>query len=145
MAQKRQPLPPELRSTSKKTSSELHIVRVWPIVQPAQIEQEARTLLNEQVEEIKAAAGAIAQAHLRMGGAAEEIVKMSEEIGAGLVVIGSRGLGGMRRARMGSVSESVVRHSHCPVFWWHVNIKMSKRTPSNNLIKAAQLVSANID
>ena len=101
---------------AKKTSSELHVVRVWPIVQPAQIEQEARTLLNEQVEEIKAAGGAIAQAHLRMGGAAEEIVKLSEEIGASLVVIGSRGLGGMRRARMGSVSKSVVRHSHCPVF-----------------------------
>jgi nucleotide-binding universal stress UspA family protein len=31
------------------------------------------------------------------------------------VVMGSRGLGGIRRALVGSVSDSVVRHAHCPV------------------------------
>jgi nucleotide-binding universal stress UspA family protein len=40
---------------------------------------------------------------------------VAEDIGAGLIVIGSRGLGGLRRALMGSVSDSVVRHAHCPV------------------------------
>ena len=45
-----------------------------------------------------------------------EIVHISEEVGAGLVVMGSRGLGGVRRALMGSVSDPVVRHAHCPVF-----------------------------
>ena len=44
-----------------------------------------------------------------------EIVKLAEEIGAGLIVIGSRGRGGIKRALMGSVSDSVVRHAHCPV------------------------------
>jgi nucleotide-binding universal stress UspA family protein len=29
--------------------------------------------------------------------------------------MGSQGLGGVRRALMGSVSDSVVRHAHCPV------------------------------
>ena len=33
----------------------------------------------------------------------------------GLVVIGSRGLGPLKRALLGSVSTSVVRHAHCPV------------------------------
>ena len=33
----------------------------------------------------------------------------------GLVVVGSRGLNPMRRALMGSVLDSVVRHAHCPV------------------------------
>jgi nucleotide-binding universal stress UspA family protein len=42
-------------------------------------------------------------------------VGLAEEIGAGLIVMGSRGLGGIRRALMGSVSESVVQHAHCPV------------------------------
>jgi nucleotide-binding universal stress UspA family protein len=50
-----------------------------------------------------------------MGKAASEIVELAEELGAGLVVVGSRGLGGIRRALMGSVSDSVVRHAHCPV------------------------------
>jgi len=30
-------------------------------------------------------------------------------------VVGSRGLGGIKRALMGSVSDSVMRHAHCPV------------------------------
>jgi nucleotide-binding universal stress UspA family protein len=42
-------------------------------------------------------------------------VHLSEEIGAGLIIMGSRGLEGVRRALMGSVSDSVVRHAHCPV------------------------------
>jgi nucleotide-binding universal stress UspA family protein len=46
---------------------------------------------------------------------APEIVGLAEEIGAGLIVMGSRGLGGTRRALMGSVSDSVTRHAHCPV------------------------------
>jgi nucleotide-binding universal stress UspA family protein len=29
--------------------------------------------------------------------------------------MGSRGLGGIRGALMGSVSEAVVKHAHCPV------------------------------
>ena len=40
---------------------------------------------------------------------------MAEELGADLVVLGSRGLGGIRRALMGSVSDSVVRNAHCSV------------------------------
>jgi Universal stress protein family len=34
---------------------------------------------------------------------------------AGLIVVGTRGLGRIRRTLAGSVSESVYRHAHCPV------------------------------
>jgi nucleotide-binding universal stress UspA family protein len=44
-----------------------------------------------------------------------EIVELAEELKVGLVVVGSRGLGGIRRALMGSVSDSVVRYAHCMV------------------------------
>jgi nucleotide-binding universal stress UspA family protein len=47
-----------------------------------------------------------------MGRAADEVVELAEEIEAGM---GSRGRGGIRRALTGSVSDSVVRHAHCPV------------------------------
>jgi nucleotide-binding universal stress UspA family protein len=72
-------------------------------------------LLDEQVRKIKAAGGSVAQAHLRVGRPDVQISALAEEIGAGLIVVGSRGLGAMRRVLMGSVSSSVVRHAHCPV------------------------------
>jgi nucleotide-binding universal stress UspA family protein len=58
----------------------------------------------------------VAERHLRTGQPDKEIVRLSEELGVGTIVIGSRGLGAVRRALMGGISESVVRHAHCPVF-----------------------------
>ncbi len=78
------------------------------------IEQQARRRLDREVEKIREQGGEVAEAHLRMGGA-DEIVAVSEELGADLVVVGSRGLSDMKRMVLGSVSESVVRHAHCPV------------------------------
>ncbi|MCW0213395.1 MAG: universal stress protein [Pseudonocardia sp.] len=40
---------------------------------------------------------------------------VDESVGAQLVVVGSRGRGGMRGLVMGSVAQAVLRHSHCPV------------------------------
>jgi nucleotide-binding universal stress UspA family protein len=57
----------------------------------------------------------VAESPVVRGRPDREIVHVSEELGAGLIVMGNRGLGGVRRALMGSVSESVVRHAHCPV------------------------------
>jgi nucleotide-binding universal stress UspA family protein len=109
---------------AKGTGSELHVVHVGPVVptflaateeEPARMAREARSTLDEQVRRIKAGHGTEAQAHLRHGGAAEEVVALAEDIGAGLIAVGSRGRGGIRRALMGSVSERVVRHAHCAV------------------------------
>jgi nucleotide-binding universal stress UspA family protein len=61
------------------------------------------------------AGASVTEAHLMSGRADEEIIVRAEQVGADLVVVGSRGLGGIRRALMGSVSDSVVRHAHCPV------------------------------
>ncbi len=57
----------------------------------------------------------MAQARLGLGAPDREVVDLAEEIGAGLVVMGSRGHGEIRRDLMGSVSDSVIRHAHCPV------------------------------
>jgi nucleotide-binding universal stress UspA family protein len=80
-----------------------------------QIQEESRKLLRKQSLGVKAAGGTVAGAHLRMGQVDLEIVALAEEIQADLIVMGCRGLGGVRRALMGSVSDSVVRHAHCPV------------------------------
>jgi nucleotide-binding universal stress UspA family protein len=116
---------------AQQTGSELHVVYVGPSLEyvgmgppeigniPAptqeQLSSEARELLEAEVEQVKAQGGTVAQAHLGAGIPDREIVALAEEIGAGLIVIGSRGRGGIRRALMGSVSDSVVRHAHCPV------------------------------
>ncbi len=109
------------------TGSELHVVHVElampaglpPYIpeesEPTRLKREARELPDDQMNKITAAGVEDAQAHLRMGGAAEEIVILGEEIGAGLIVVGSRGRSQLRRALMGSVSDSVVCHAHCPV------------------------------
>jgi nucleotide-binding universal stress UspA family protein len=76
---------------------------------------EACEFLDAQAEGLGSAGAGVAQAHLGTGRPDEEIVRLAEEIRAGTIVVGSRGLGGIRRALMGSVSDSVVRHAHCPV------------------------------
>ena len=78
-------------------------------------EQEARQVLDAEVEKVRAVGGTVAEVYLRTGSPAAEVVDLAEELGVGLVVVGSRGLGGIRRALIGSVSDSVVRHAHCPV------------------------------
>jgi nucleotide-binding universal stress UspA family protein len=78
-------------------------------------EEEAREILRRLLWRVQVAGGTVAGAHLRMGGVAEEVVSLAEELGVGLIVMGSRGHGGIRRALMGSVSDTVVRHAHCPV------------------------------
>ena len=80
-----------------------------------QFEQMSRRVLGAEAQKVREAGGTVAQAHLRMGKADIEIVELAKEIDAGLLILGSRGLGGVRRALMGSVSDSVVRHAHCPV------------------------------
>ena len=109
----------------ERTGSELHVVHVGEYLptfyaqteeEPAELRHIAQRLLDEQIERLQAAGGQVAQAHLLLGRPAEQIVNLSEELGVGVIVIGSRGLSALRRVLLGSVSESVVRHAHCPVF-----------------------------
>jgi len=79
-------------------------------------EREARGLLDEQVKKVEDAGGTVAGIRLRRGRPpAEEIVALAEELGAGLIVVGKRDRGRIRRALTGSVSDWVVRHAHRPV------------------------------
>ena len=80
------------------------------------IKGEAQRVLDEQVRKVEEAGGRVKEAHVRIGERRDQaIIHLAEELGAGLIVMGSRGLGGVRRALMGSVSDSVVHHAHCPV------------------------------
>jgi len=109
------------------TGSELHVVHVGieyflfthDYISPGQYERlkkERQEVLDEQVKYIEKAGGTVAGAHLRMGRSVDaEVVNLAEELGAGLIVVGSRGQGGLARSLLGSASDSIVRHAHCPV------------------------------
>ena len=120
-------------SLAHDTGAELHVIHVGPrVVYPPQtagptlptgtneeLRREAQRVLDWQVDEIKKAGGEVTKAHLRVGKPDEEILRLSEDIIAGLIVIGNQGLGGrfsrMKRFLMGSVSESVSRYARCSV------------------------------
>ena len=108
---------------SQKGGSELHVVHVWHDVPTpharsfvrAQLRREAQEILDKQVEKIEGAGGTVAKAHLREGRTIDEILDLSEELQVGLLIVGSRGLGGVKRILMGSVSEGIVHHARRPV------------------------------
>ncbi len=112
------------------TGSELHLVHVGVVpnclgdgpgtmgydgLLYEQIEREAREALRKLTWRTKVAGGTVVATHLRLGGVADEIIGLAEEIGAGVIVMGSRGRGRLRRFLLGSVSGSVVRRARCSV------------------------------
>jgi nucleotide-binding universal stress UspA family protein len=120
---------------ARLSGSELHVVHVEEYTPPIlsdygsfayidaeaiqtmveEVDSEARKILDEQVGHIEGAGGSVTSSCLRQGRPDREIIDLAEKIGAGLIVMGSRGQGGVRRTLMGSVSDSIVRHAHCPV------------------------------
>ena len=95
---------------ANSTNSELHVITVgpwspdpayatheaslrWQTFEQAseEIRREAREILDDQVRKIEEEGGSVQEAHLRRGRKDQEIVRLAEEIGAGLIVIGSRG------------------------------------------------------
>lgn len=112
---------------ANNTGSELHLVYVmllsrWFLpdtlseAQLLRLEEEAQSVLDTQVGKAEEAGGAIAHAHLERGlRADEEVIKLAEELGVDMIVVGSRGTGTLSRALMGSDAESIARHAQCPI------------------------------
>lgn len=71
--------------------------------------REVEQAIGSQASEAEAAGATVARTYLREGRPAEEIADLAGEIGADLVVVGSRGLGTIKRLLLGSVAEGVVR------------------------------------
>ena len=83
----------------------------------------ARKLLERQVEHVREVGGIIAETHLRIGSPPYEVVGLSDELGADLIVVGSgkpravrRAVSGtIRRPVLGAAADYIVRSAHCPV------------------------------
>src|SRR5918995_2073776 len=108
---------------STKSGSELHVVHVWHDVPGpyahkfvrGELKRQGQEILDEQVRKIEEAGGTVTRAHLREGRTSDEVIKLSEELAVGLLVVGSRGMGTVRRILMGSHSEEIVHRSRVPV------------------------------
>ena len=108
---------------TEKGGAELHLVHVWHTVPSPHFDRVIRSgfedigrdRLEQQVRLIEDAGGTVVEANLREGRAVEEIIAHADEIGAGLVIVGSRGMGRLGRLALGSVSTGIVHRSPCPV------------------------------
>jgi len=85
---------------------------------PASVNQDfynaAESTVKEAEERIKQA-GLTAKVELLQGSPAESLLEYAKKHDTDLIVIGSRGLGGIREFVLGSVSHNVVQHARIPV------------------------------
>jgi nucleotide-binding universal stress UspA family protein len=113
---------------ANKSGSELHVMHAFEFIPPREymsvalrlhtpwdFPRQGQRLLDEQVERVEEANGVVSKAWLKMGSPVDQILYTSEEVEAGLVVVGRRGLGGVKRLLMGSVSEGLIHQARCPV------------------------------
>ena len=117
---------------AKGSGSELHVIHVWHDVHTPhahafvkrELRQQGREILDKEEKRIGRIGGTVTRSHLREGRTFEEVIKVGDEIEAGLLVAGSRGLRGMRRMLLGSHSEDIVHHANRPVLvvWRGENI-----------------------
>ena len=143
-----------------KAGAELHVVHVWrapssptgttvsagslPTESPQEALQRAQRLLERQVEQIREVGGTITESYLRMGQPAYEVVGLSDEIGADLLVVGRGQPRAVRRAlsattgraTIGSAADYIVRSAHCPVLV--VRATEGRRSPDPDDVTASE-------
>nr|MDO8081600.1 universal stress protein [Candidatus Freyarchaeota archaeon] len=79
-----------------------------------QMESVAKTLLNEYKKDMKNK-GLDAKILVEKGNASDIILTVAEDEGYDLIVVGSRGLGNIKRFILGSISDKISKHAHCSV------------------------------
>ncbi len=82
---------------------------------------EFEKLRGEQAEKVIRAArerlpaGLVVQTIIESGSPAEAILNHADGLGDAIIVMGNRGLSGLRELVIGSVSSKVLHHARCPV------------------------------
>lgn len=85
---------------------------------PASLNKDVYDIAVQTTEEIKERiehSGVNGQVNMIQGAPAEVILEYAKQNDIDLIVIGSRGLGGIREFVLGSVSHNVVQHAAIPV------------------------------
>lgn len=85
----------------------LHSPRIFHEIQSGSIAYPAMKLFEKTEAEVKG---------IRLyGRPADELVKYAYDNSVDLIVMGTRGIRGFKKLRLGSVSERVLKLAHCPV------------------------------
>jgi len=77
--------------------------------------REQRKAIEQSLRPLFEQAGAPFQMVQKIGHPVDFILALAEAEQVDLIIMGSHGLGGFERMLLGSVSERVVHHAHCPV------------------------------
>jgi nucleotide-binding universal stress UspA family protein len=78
------------------------------------LREQAKDLIGKAAEKLRAAKFNVST-ELVEGDPKSQIIDISNEWHADMIVLGSHGRSGLNRFLMGSVSQDVVRHAHCSV------------------------------
>ena len=92
--------------------------QLTPILEKAVTKRDGKVALAKAMDQIVPlfeAHGVSVTRKLPEGHPAEVLTAAAAQPGTGLVVMGARGVGGVKRLLLGSVSENVLRAAPCPV------------------------------
>jgi universal stress protein A len=93
-------------------------VTPYELVLPDNFITEARESVLRELETVKAdiqGRGVSVESHLGDAPAYVAINELAEQVGADLIVMGTRGNTGIKHVVLGSVAERTLRHAECPV------------------------------
>lgn len=123
---------------ANKFGTELHLVHACEVripmvaphgaaIPPTIIEEERNAAVSklDALSRKVAARGVAAASHVTGAPAASAIVELADELGADLIVMGTRGHTGLKHVLLGSVAERVLRHAPC----WVLAVKESPDSP----------------
>lgn len=114
---------------AKQSKGKVHLIHSYPInpillspyggvAMPPDIERSFREAsdkqLGEWAERVRKA-GVAVETSTSSDTPSEAIVQRAEKMGADLIVMGTRGLTGLKHVVLGSVAERTLRHAPCPV------------------------------
>jgi nucleotide-binding universal stress UspA family protein len=111
---------------AKDSGADIHLVHVYDA--PTAVQLGLRALDGGELDEARSAIGrgsfanartvidgTIAEELVLLGHPVEEICGHAQKLRADLIVMGTRGMSPFKSALLGSVSDGVIRHAHCPV------------------------------
>jgi nucleotide-binding universal stress UspA family protein len=93
---------------------EVQITQVLPPFAYTQAAMAAMAFTHRYALKLEAA-GYLVKESIHAGGPADKILKAAKDLRADLLVVGAKGLSGVRRFLLGSVSSKLVRHSPCSI------------------------------